>query len=342
MDLSMVQLMQEQVEKLLRATKREGVEELISFLKEHNYYTLRCGSKHHCFSGGLSQYSVEVLLRMLKLNRDKLPMDSIVIVALLHEIYRIKEFPQYKRYGARSVQILTREAKFSLTNDEYQAILWQKHGKDEKGKLCSSFDAVIENPLWQLLRKAGYYCRHNGMSRYQLRDALTGEAGSKETRRPTIGFMQGPRSTFDDGPLYSGLNGGQVSYSIQPNVAAEHTPNLADALRALVEQFGEDAVRTEYNRQMYKEERWPNFVKPEYRTEEFREKLIIELKKERSASKIANYLRNLDKTNKTDFSVCSNKIDMYDQLTRLIQPNFSEHSFESAAKIPPKSYLIGK
>ena len=339
MDLSMVQLMQEQVEKLLRATKREGVEELISFLKEHNYYTLSCGSKHHRFDGGLSQYSVEVLLRMQKLNRDKLPMDSIVIVALLHEIYRIKEFPQYKRYGARSVQILTREAKFTLTEDEFQAILWQKHSKDEKGKLCSSFDAVIENPLWQLLRKAGYYCRHNGMSRYQLRDALTSEAGSKVTRRPTIGFMQGPRSTFDDGLLYSGLNGPETLTS-SSNV--EHTSNLADALRALVEQFGEDAVRTEYNRQMYKEERWPSFIKPEYRTEDFREKLIVALKKERSATKIAVYLRELDKENKTDFSVCPTRIDIYNELTRLIKPNFKDHTWETAVASPPKSYLMGK
>lgn len=137
-------------------------------------------------------------MRMQRLNYAELPLDSIIVVALLHDLCNIRGLRQYRHHGSRSVLIATREAGFKLRPMEYQAILWHMHGPKEKGKLGAQFDEVLDNPLWQLLRAAdGYSAAHpqtrenfllalSGKSRRRTGDVavVTGHASCTRTNEP--------------------------------------------------------------------------------------------------------------------------------------------------------------
>ena len=77
---------------LLRSTKREGIENLISFLEKTDFFTAPASTRFHgSYEGGLLEHSMkvyEILNYKLKNNVIDLfvPEDTIIIVALLHDI----------------------------------------------------------------------------------------------------------------------------------------------------------------------------------------------------------------------------------------------------------------
>lgn len=91
-------------EKLLKSTKRDGVEKLLEFLEKTDFYTAPASTKfHESREGGLLRHSLNVYARMLNefSNEQKLKpendritdedalrkvIDSIAIVALLHDL----------------------------------------------------------------------------------------------------------------------------------------------------------------------------------------------------------------------------------------------------------------
>lgn len=174
---------QETIENLLRATGREHVDQLLTIMRDYGYYSVGCHG-HHRWRGGLAQHSLEVLLRMQRLNESskvELPISSVVIVALLHDLCDIRAFKQYHRHGSRSVLIATREAEFKLYPMEYQAILWHMHGAKEKGKLGAQFDEVLDNPLWKLLRQADHYSASNPLTMNELQHAMSGKPRQRKS-----------------------------------------------------------------------------------------------------------------------------------------------------------------
>lgn len=177
---------QSTIENLLRATGRDNVDQLLTFMRDNGYYRAGC-HRHHKHQGGLAQHSLEVLLRMQRQNESSLPVDSIVIVALLHDLCNIKGFNHIRHHGSRSVLLATREAGFKLTHMEYQAILWHMHSVKEKGKICAQFDAVLDNPLWQLLRKADYHSATHPLSRQELVYAMSGKPRRTDRIVPVSG-----------------------------------------------------------------------------------------------------------------------------------------------------------
>ena len=166
--------LQSTIENLLRATGRENVEQLLTLMRDNGYYRVGC-HRHHKYQGGLAHHSLEVLLRMQKQNDGILATDSIIIVALLHDLCNINGFRHIRHHGSRSVLLATREAGFKFRPIEYQAILWHMHGLKEKGKLGSSFDAVLDSPLWKELRKADHYSVAHPLSREELGYAMEGK-----------------------------------------------------------------------------------------------------------------------------------------------------------------------
>ena len=163
--------LQEMIERLLRATNREHVEMLLDIMRRNGYFQTGC-SGHHQWEGGLAQYSIEVLLRMQRQNDTEIPVDSIIIAALLHGLWMVNGFDHYYNHGSRSV-LIADEIGFPLHSYEYQAILWQRHGLKEKGKLGSSFDAVLNNSLWRLLRNASIYSQRHPMTMEELYNAMS-------------------------------------------------------------------------------------------------------------------------------------------------------------------------
>lgn len=182
--------LQQIIENLLRATGRENVENLLTIIREHGYYRVGC-HRHHMHQGGLAQHALEVLWQMKRHESAQMPMDSIVVVALLHDLCNIRGFAHIRRHGSRSVRIATREAGFKLKPTEYSAILWHMHGMKEKGTLGASFDKVLDNPLWQQLRKADHYSSANPMTKQQLIDTLEGK--TDKVAKPTNESHSAPK-----------------------------------------------------------------------------------------------------------------------------------------------------
>lgn len=79
----------------LKSVNRPGIDALIDFLDNSDYFTAPASTKYHgAYEGGLAEHSVNVLDCMLTLNdtlnkvygMPKDDLDSIIIVALLHDL----------------------------------------------------------------------------------------------------------------------------------------------------------------------------------------------------------------------------------------------------------------
>lgn len=134
---------------LLSEVQRDGIDNLIDFIKESNYLTTaRCNS-HHRTSGGLKNHSLEVLDVMLQRNDGAFPRESIILVALCHDLGKATINGRYVGRGhhpARSIAILDK-CGLKLTNEEREAILCH-HPKGIYEKLMA-----LSKPLQLLLHR---------------------------------------------------------------------------------------------------------------------------------------------------------------------------------------------
>ena len=158
-------------EKILRGTGRSGIEQVLAELDRLGFYDAPASTKFHgCMPGGLLKHSIavfdeavairEIQVRFCPEMDDRLPMDSITIVTLLHdvckaEVYKVVEkslkgkdgqWEKCKTYGVdystfplghgeKSVIRLLR-CGLEMTDDEIMAIRWR----------MSSFDLAFQSP----------------------------------------------------------------------------------------------------------------------------------------------------------------------------------------------------
>lgn len=151
--------MKEQFIKLLQATKRTGVESVVSYLEQAGFFLAPASvSRHLSHEGGLLEHSLNVwkmaqMLRMQTIGmrpelEKQLPEDSVTIAALLHDVCKANIYKtvqkwrkdennrwesydaydtDYSRFpvghGEKSVIMLLRLG-LQLTNDEIIAIRW--------------------------------------------------------------------------------------------------------------------------------------------------------------------------------------------------------------------------
>ena len=117
--------MKERVVSLLSEVNRKGIDNLIQFVKDSNYLTTaQCHSHHKC-QHGLMMHSLEVLDCMLNNNLVGIPRESIILVALCHDLGKARL--NRKKIGSgdhpqRSIAILN-QCGVELTDDERDAIL---------------------------------------------------------------------------------------------------------------------------------------------------------------------------------------------------------------------------
>lgn len=119
--------MEKEFDTALLKTKREGMEDLLAYLKEEGFYEAPCsGSYHLAKEGGLLEHSLNVLHIAEKIsaalygakNLTNEMKNSIAICALLHDIGKIGQFgkpnyvPNILKNGTQS------EAKPYETNKE--------------------------------------------------------------------------------------------------------------------------------------------------------------------------------------------------------------------------------
>jgi len=144
--------MEEKFIELLKSTKREGIDELIEFMKKTDFFIAPASTRFHgCFEKGLLEHSMKVyeILKekvktaMIPINT---PEESIILIALLHDIckanyYKVdyrnaknalgvwEKVPYYTvddtipyGHGEKSVMMITEYIK--LTPEEKYAIRW--------------------------------------------------------------------------------------------------------------------------------------------------------------------------------------------------------------------------
>ena len=134
---------------LLSEVDRKGIDNLIQFIQDSNYTTsARCYSHHKCHQG-LMMHSLEVLDNMLKNNLAGIPRESIILVALCHDLGKARL--NGRKIGGgnhpqRSIDILNK-CGVALTDEERNAIL-NHHPKG----FTDWFSNAFNSPLQMLLQ----------------------------------------------------------------------------------------------------------------------------------------------------------------------------------------------
>ena len=88
------------IERLLRETERDGIENLISWMNENGYFTAPSSSHYHlCREGGLAEHSFNVFLRMMQIHtamfgeeKTRNNQAAITICSLLHDIGKCGQY----------------------------------------------------------------------------------------------------------------------------------------------------------------------------------------------------------------------------------------------------------
>ena len=183
----------------LKSTKREGIENTIAELEGLGFFSAPASSRFHLnCEGGLVEHSMNVCnvaldVREVMVARDpsladRLPINSIIIAALLHDICKADIYePAIKRqknklgiwvpvqgydveysnfplgHGEKSVIVLLR-AGLKLTDDEIMAIRWHMHAWDlpfQSPDIKGNFQAAkAACPLLSLIQAADGLASH--------------------------------------------------------------------------------------------------------------------------------------------------------------------------------------
>lgn len=132
-------------ESLLRSTGREGIENVISFLNNTDFYTAPNSANYHSnYPGGLLDHSLLVystaikyrqgILEMLPELAEKIPEESVIIAALLHDICKTCFYQQVTKFKKNAqgewIQYLGYNIKdqFPIGHGEKSVIMLQNFG----------------------------------------------------------------------------------------------------------------------------------------------------------------------------------------------------------------------
>ena len=155
-----IQTAQTKVLDLLSEINRPGINSVIDFIKNSNYLTTAQCNSHHRRDHGLMLHSLEVLDTMLATDTHGYPRESMIIVALFHDLGKATingHRTGTGKHPSRSVAIL-KKCGFELTPPEYSAIYNHHPGKNPRKLL-----AAINNPLQMLLHKGD--CTSTGIDK---------------------------------------------------------------------------------------------------------------------------------------------------------------------------------
>ena len=172
--------MKEEFLKLLESINREGMDKLIEFLNNSDFFTAPASTRFHGnFEGGLAAHSMkvyEIFDKKVKEAGLDIPEDSIKIIALLHDLcktnfYKIdyrnaknsrgewEKVPYYTiddtipyGHGEKSVMMLTEFIK--LTNEEKYSIRWHMGFTEAKEVYSTLGEAIRKYPTILLINEA--------------------------------------------------------------------------------------------------------------------------------------------------------------------------------------------
>ena len=155
---------------LLKATNREGIDNLLDFLDKTDFYTAPASTRfHNAFEGGLLAHSLNVYDCLKDLTKGKWADDTIAIVALLHDICKVNQYKvDYRNkknddgvwvkepyfttddlmplgHGEKSVMLISELIK--LSKEELYAIRWHMGGYEPKENYSYIAKAYEKYPL---------------------------------------------------------------------------------------------------------------------------------------------------------------------------------------------------
>ena len=167
---------------LLESTGRSGMDKVIALLEEKGFFAAPASIRfQNNYEGGLADHSFSVYSHAMRLrdeklaqnpnNEDLLPLDSVIIVSLLHDVCKsdvyhkapqggwFKDMSSFPAgHGEKSV-IMLLQAGLHLTPDEILAIRWHmgrhelKEGRGGQEAACCRI-AEKTCPLLRLLQRA--------------------------------------------------------------------------------------------------------------------------------------------------------------------------------------------
>lgn len=77
----------------LRQTKRDGIEDLIEFLSDSDFFTAPASTKYHyAVEGGLCEHCLRVLDTAVKISSSlgiNVPNESLILICLLHDLCKV-------------------------------------------------------------------------------------------------------------------------------------------------------------------------------------------------------------------------------------------------------------
>ena len=183
---------------LLKSTGRKGVDSVVGYLEKSGFFTAPASvSRHLSHDGGLLEHSLNVcrtamalrgqMLQMRPGLEARLPEESVVLAALLHDVCKAniyKKITKYRKdannrwesydgydvdytrfplgHGEKSVVMLLRLG-LELTNDEVLAIRWHMGAWDlsfQSFESKSNISAASDVPLVAILQAADALAAH--------------------------------------------------------------------------------------------------------------------------------------------------------------------------------------
>ena len=144
--------------------ERDGADKLLEYLEKTDFFTAPASTRRHSsYAGGLCRHSINVYKRFVRILEmeygkdwtDKIPLESVTIIGLLHDICKVncyeielrnvkedgvwKQKPYYKfadslpyGHGEKSVYMIS--AYMRLTREEAMAINWHMGAFDARAQ----------------------------------------------------------------------------------------------------------------------------------------------------------------------------------------------------------------
>ena len=172
--------MKEKILELLKSTNREGMDKLIEYLENSDFFTAPASTRFHGnHEGGLAEHSYkvyEILKDKIDYTKMDIPQETIIISSLLHDIcktnyYKIdyrnaknslgvwEKVPYYTvddgipyGHGEKSVMMITEFIK--LTSEEKYAIRWHMGFSEPKELYTTLGQAYTKFPFALMLHEA--------------------------------------------------------------------------------------------------------------------------------------------------------------------------------------------
>lgn len=157
------------ISNLLQSTNREGIDKLIEYLNNSDFYSAPASTSFHCnYESGLVEHSLmvyRIYSKLVNVFKRQIPEDSLIIGGILHDICKVnfyKSTIKWKKdennkwlnytgydieeleplgHGAKSVIILSRFIE--LTDIETYSILYHM-GLPEEFNAKKSYSKAIE------------------------------------------------------------------------------------------------------------------------------------------------------------------------------------------------------